>query len=90
MNLLVGWNMGNDGSRDRWLVMEKTQYHSLRCSSGPIGSIQLVLGLSQQHAYGQRGRQCATHQNSMHLIVNTTFTVFCVVRHQLARLKCLR
>lgn len=45
MGLLVGGKMGKDRSRDMWLGMEKTQYHSLRCFSGPIGSVQLVLAL---------------------------------------------
>lgn len=52
MGLLVGGKMGKDRCRDRWLGMEKTQYHSLQCFSGSIGSIQLVLALPEQRAYG--------------------------------------
>lgn len=56
MGLLVGGKMGKERSRDRWLGMEKTQYHSLQCFSGPIGSIQPVFALPQQRSYRQRHR----------------------------------
>ena len=56
MDLLVDGNMGKERSRDRWLGMEKTQYHSLRCFSGYTGSIQLVLMLPQLRSYRRRHR----------------------------------
>lgn len=45
MGLLVDGNMGKERSRDRWLGMEKTQYHILQCFSGRSSSIELVVVL---------------------------------------------
>jgi hypothetical protein len=56
MGLLIDGEMGKQRRRDRWLGMEKTQYHSLRCFSGYTGSIQLVLMLPQLRSYRQRHR----------------------------------
>jgi hypothetical protein len=51
MGLLVGGNMGKERSRDRWLGMEKTEYHFLQCLSGRSSSIELVVVLPQQQLF---------------------------------------
>ena len=48
MVLFVGGKMGKERSRDRWLGMEKTQYHAIECFNGHFGSIRHVLVLPQQ------------------------------------------
>ena len=63
MGLLVDEKMGKERSRDRWLGMEKTQYHILQCLSGRFSNIELVVDLSQQHLFMR-----ATSPVSVHLI----------------------
>lgn len=51
MGLLVGGMMGKERSRDRWLGMEKTEYHFLQCLSGRFSRIELVVVLPQQQLF---------------------------------------
>jgi len=91
MGFLVDGKMGKQKSRDRWLGMEKTQYHFLRCFSenilGALSSFSCCRG--RGHIDNAIGKT-TSHHGSRPFSESTVLAVGCVFGRYLVSLKCLR